>query len=305
MENYMTTSDEVKKTQILSIDSEIEKSRAIQEVQGAIFMARKFPRDEMLSAKKILHMAKYVEFAEKALYAYPRGGNMITGLSIRAAESMARCWGNLSYGTKNLQQNISENISEILAYCWDLETNVRSEKIFKSKLVREYKNGAVNLTSARDIYEKEANDSSRRLRSCILAIIPDYIQEKFIKQCEKTLIGEIESSLQDKIVALINDFKKIGISEEIIIAKMGVPLNKLVAKNIVFLTTIYNSIKDGFAPASHFFDIKPEEQKKVNEVLSSLKKGKKNKNEIADVAPEVEKQAETFYEQLEMNNAEA
>ena len=71
----------------------IEQSRAITEVQGAIMMAKRFPRDEQRALEKILDGCKYVGLAEVAQYAYPRGGEMVEGPSIHLAKEMAA--GNL------------------------------------------------------------------------------------------------------------------------------------------------------------------------------------------------------------------
>lgn len=270
-------------TKFNDIQQEVEKARAIQEVQGSIIMARQFPRNEQTVLNKLAITAKSMKFAEQAIYAYPRGGSMITGLSIRAAETLANYWGNLLYGTKILSQKITENSSEIMAYCWDMETNVRSEKVFRCSLIRETKSGGYALTSGRDIYEKEANDSSRRLRSCILAIVPTYISEEFKQMCENTLIGSTEKTLQERTEDLLSKFEEIGISKAIIEKKMGVTVDKLVAKNIVMLGYIYNSIKSNYAPATQFFDIETEEQKQVNNALKKanvrLKRTDEAKNE--------------------------
>lgn len=262
-----------------SAGQEVERARAIQEVQGAIFMARQLPRDEAFSRKKIMAATQNLLFAERAIYAYPRGGSMIMGPSIRAAETLALNWGNLLTGTKILSQSTEQHKSELMVYCWDLESNVRAERIFVSSHIREKKSGNEIITSARDIYEKEANDSSRRLRACILAIIPNYITEEFVKNCEKRLLGNEETTLEERITALVNNFNDIGITEQDLKDKMGVSPEKFVAKNIVFLGHIYNSIKDGFAPASHFFKIEDKKQKEINETLKKLKRTKNKAEE--------------------------
>lgn len=275
-------------TQFNSVQNEVEKSRALQEVQGAIVMARKFPRDEVIVLKQLKNAAKSLKLAEQAIYAYPRGGSMITGPSIRAAETLAQYWGNLLSGTKILSQNAADHTSEVMAYCWDLETNVRNERTFKSSHIRETKSGNKILTSSRDIYEKEANDASRRLRSCILATIPKHITEEFMSFCENTLIGSTGKTLQERIEDLLNKFAEIGITKEIIEKKMGVTTDKFVAKNIVMLGYIYNTIKDNIAPASMFFDIPTPVQKQLNSAL------KKNKENVKVNSEPTEPQQETF-----------
>lgn len=259
----------------LTVGGEVEKARAIQEVQGAIIMARQLPRNIEAAKNRIMAASKSMLFAEKAIYAYPRGGSMIMGPSIRAAETLANNWGNVLFGFKTLTQNLDGHFSEIMTYCWDLETNTRAERVFKVLHIREKSGGNTTLTNPRDIYEKEANDASRRVRACILAIIPNFIVEEMIKNCEQTLLGNSEITLEDRIKSLISNFAQIGITEADLQSKMGVAPEKFVAKNIVYLGHIYNSIKDGFAPASQFFKLDDKKQKEINETLKKIK-AKKN-----------------------------
>lgn len=299
--DYLAQKENSNLTKFSSVSSEIEKARAIQEVQGAILMARQFPRDEELAKQKILRSCKNLKFAESAIYAYPRGGSMIMGPSIRAAETMAKYWGNLLHGSKTLAQNQNENTSDIMTYCWDLENNVRAEKVFKSAHIRETKNGNKVLTSNRDIYEKEANDSSRRIRACILSIIPQEIVEELLDACEETLVGKSDKTLQERIDEMVKKFEEIGITKEMIVKRMGVQLDKLVAKNVVSLGYVYNSIKENFAPASQFFDITPEAQKQLNEAQKNFKNtGKsKEKEQYQPTQEELDEIAAAYYEELE------
>lgn len=294
----MIEQDKTNTTQFVSAQAEIEKSKAIQEVQGAIIMARQFPRNEALVMQNLKNAAKNTRLAEQAIYAYPRGGSMITGLSIRAAETLAQYWGNLLSGTKILSQNAADHSSEVMAYCWDMETNVRNERVFKSSHVRETKQGNKILTSNRDIYEKEANDASRRLRSCILATIPKHVTEEFMNLCEQALIGATGKTLQERTEEMLKKFEEIGISKQIIEKKIGVTTDKFVAKNIVMLGYIYNSIKENVAPASMFFDIPTAVEKQLNSAL------KKNKETVKVNTEASEPKQETFIDIAEYGEIE-
>ena len=140
-------------------------SRQTQEVQGAIFMAKQFPRDEYRAIEKITRMCERMSLAEQATYSYPRGGKQVTGPSIRLAEAIAQAWGNIDCGVIELENK--NGASELMAYAWDLETNTRVTKMFKVKHVRDTKKGSTALTDSRDIYEATANFGARRLLSLI------------------------------------------------------------------------------------------------------------------------------------------
>src|SRR5690625_4240267 len=103
-------------------------SREMEEVKGQIFMARQFPRNVFQSEQRILDACKRPSLAQTAVYRYPRGGTSVEGPSIRLAEVLAQNWGNLAFGIKELEQRNGESVA--MAYAWDLETNVREEKVF-------------------------------------------------------------------------------------------------------------------------------------------------------------------------------
>ena len=148
----------------------IEASRAVAEAQGKLLIAKKFPRDEIAAYSKAIEACRRKTMAKKAFYAYPRGGQTVEGPTIRFAEELARCWGNIDYGIKELSQDGGK--SELQAYAWDLETNAQSVQNFTNPHQREVKGKMQSLTSQRDIYEANANMATRRMRARILAILP-------------------------------------------------------------------------------------------------------------------------------------
>lgn len=257
-----------------NVGQEVEKSRALQEVQAAIFMARQFPRDEFRAQKKIMEAAKRLSMAEKAIYCYPRGGQQIKGASIRTAETIAKYWGNLSYGIKELSQNSGDHTSEMMAYCWDMESNVRVERIFKVTHIRDTKSGGKLLTDQRDIYEKTANDGARRLRAAILEVLPADIVEDFLQACEKTLEGSSDKPLKERIAAMLKAFEDFGVTQEMIEQKIGTRAENFVVKNVVDLGSIYNSIKNNFAPVEQYFDMPTAVEKQTAETTKKLKASK-------------------------------
>ena len=124
--------------------AEMVVSRQAQEVQAAMVIAKKFPRNEVDSYNRIMRSCQRKSLAEQSMYEYPKGGTKVTGPSIRLAEAMAQNWGNIDFGIIELEQKNGE--SQVMAYAWDLETNTRQTKIFSVPHVRETKKGNVELT---------------------------------------------------------------------------------------------------------------------------------------------------------------
>lgn len=239
-----------------SIDAgamQIATTRSAQEVQAAVIVAKRFPRDEQAAFTRIVKACKRKALAERATYAYKRGGSMVTGPSIRLAEVLAQSWGNMSSGIVELEQRDGESV--LLAYAWDLETNRREEKVFTVKHERHTKERSYALTDPRDIYEVCANNGARRLRACILAVIPGDITEAAVAECERTLSGDGKEPLTDRARKMVAAFAELGITKEMIEGRLTHPTAAIVEAELSQLRAIFTSIRDGVSRREEWFDV--------------------------------------------------
>ena len=232
---------------------EIATSRVAQEVQAQMVVAKKFPRNEAVSFQKIMRACKRKGLAEQSMYAYPKGGSMVQGASIRLAEELARDWGNIDFGIVELEQKRGESI--MMAYCWDLETNVRQTKVFTVPHKRYTRKGTYPLTDPREIYEMTANQGARRLRACILGVIPGDVVEASVEECKKTLAGNNQEPLGDRVRKMVAVFSQMGVTVEQIEKRLGHNLDATTEIELVNLRSIYTSIKDNMADVRDFFPI--------------------------------------------------
>ena len=244
----------------------IEASRAVAEAQGKLIIAKRFPRDEVQAYAKAMEACQRVTMAEKAFYSFPRGGQTVEGPTIRFAEELARCWGNIDYGIKELSQD--DGKSEMQAYAWDLETNAQSVQNFTNPHQREQGKKMVTLTSQRDIYENNANMATRRLRSRILAILPSWFVEDCIAECKKTLAGQNETPLVDRVKKMVVQFAKLGVTQEQIESRLKKKIDTMNADDFVEYIGIYNAIKQGESKIAEWF-----EAEKVASDLTEVLKG--------------------------------
>lgn len=237
-----------------STTTEMMVTRQAQEVQAAMVVAKRFPRDENASFARIMQSCQRKGLAERAMYEYPRGGQNVTGPSIRLAEAMAQNWGNLDFGITELEQKPGE--STVMAYCWDLETNTRQTKIFTVPHIRQSKKGAQVLTDPRDIYEMVANQGARRLRSCILGVIPGDIVDAAVEQCNRTLTSGDNTPLPDRIRNMVFSFQsKMGVPKECLEQYIGCKAEAFTEQSVVRLRNVYNSIKEGRANREDYFNL--------------------------------------------------
>ena len=243
----------------------IEASRAIAEAQGKLVIAKRFPRDEVQSYAKAVEACQRPTMAAKAFYSFPRGGQTVEGPTIRFAEELARCWGNIDYGIKELSQD--DGKSEMQAYAWDLETNAQSVQNFTNPHKREQGKKMVTLTSQRDIYENNANMATRRLRSRILAILPAWFVEDAIAECKKTLAGQNDTPLIDRVKKMVVQFAKLGVTQEMIEKRLKRKVDTMTSDDFVEYVGIYNAVKGGESKIADWFDA----QKEASDLTEALK----------------------------------
>lgn len=246
------------KGMLRSSQTEMMISRQAQEVQAAMVIAKKFPRDEYESMEKIKRTCQRATLAEQAIYSYPRGGQNVSGPSVRLAEALAQNWGNIDYGIIELEQK--EGKSEMMAYAWDLETNTRVTKIFSVEHKRDTKKGSYVLTDSRDIYEATANFGARRMRACILGVIPGDVVEMAVNECKETQkkgYGELPS--QEKINKIEKLFKKdFGVTKKQLEEYTGMNMADFGADECTDLWGVYTALKNAQAKVEDYFNVEPE-----------------------------------------------
>ena len=256
---------------------EIESARAIAEVQAALLVARRFPRDPYKAMEKLLESCRRVEFAEEATYAYPRGGERVSGPSIRFAEEGARDWGNIEFGLREL--GVYGDETEMQAYAWDLETNNRSVQTFRVKHARWTKDkGLVKLSGdPRDIYENNTNLGQRRVRGRLLAIMPPEFVAAGLKECALTLRRAADGGdsipFTDRIQTLVQKFAKAGIKSDHLERRLGHKVADMLPDEYTDLVAIYKSLADKMSHPSDWFDVPKgtttsEKADKLNEKLA-------------------------------------
>jgi hypothetical protein len=258
-----------------------EQQRAIAEVQAAMMLARANPRDERKAMDRILMSCARPSLAEQAVYQYARGGTDISGPSIRLAEAIAQAWGNLQYGVRELSRD-HENAT-VQAYAWDLETGTRREVTFQVPLIRSTKKGSYRLEDPRDIYETVANQGARRVRACILALIPGDVVDAAVEQCEATMKAKADVS-PESIRKMVEAFAAVGVTREQIELRIQRRLDSITPAQVVQLKKIYASLRDGMSNVSDWFDVQqasaPQEQEKKS--LASKIMGARRQMQVSD-----------------------
>lgn len=236
-----------------------EEAREMQEVFIKAKLAKEFIRDVNYTMQNILRECENRALAEQAQFEFPRGGETVKGPSIRLIEVIARYWGNMVSGVKELsrvRQPDGTEVATVKAFAWDMETNYQDEKVFDVPLVRATKKGTYRLTDPRDQYEMVANQGARRKRACIQAVIPGWVIDQALEQCDKTLEADKgKESLETRKEKMLAAFQKHAdwITIEHLAAYVGKEPDKLSARDLVRLTRVYSAIEEGFTKPETVF----------------------------------------------------
>lgn len=247
--------------------SSAESQRAVAEVQSAMIVAKMNPRDPIAATDRILNACTRATLADAAVYTYARGGSNVSGPSIRLAEAMAQCWGNLQFGIRELDKRNGE--STVQAFAWDVETNTKREMTFQVSHTRHTKRGVYRLEDPRDIYETIANQGARRLRACILAIIPGDVTEAAVKQCEVTMHAKADIT-PEAMKKMMEAFEVFGVSKEQIEKRIQRRVDAIQPAQVVSLKKIYASLRDGMSVAQDWFEKDEEASKLVDSPANKI-----------------------------------
>jgi hypothetical protein len=244
------------------------QSREIAEIQSALIIAQRFPRDEKKCLDNILTLCQRPSLAQKAMYSYSRGGADITGPSIHLAKAILQRWKNCTSGIRELEDNGKESLVE--AYAYDLENNYKEVKQFRVPHVRHTRKGSYPLTDPRDIYELVANNGSRRERACILSVIPGDVVEAAVEECMKTLKASAQCT-PERVKKMVEMFlEKFGVAKEQIEARIQRRIDSITPAQLVALGNIFNSLTDGMSSPEDWFE-KPQKVESTKAKPNSLK----------------------------------
>lgn len=224
-----------------------EASRNQHEMQAAIIVAKKFPRDEAAAFAKLMKAALRPSFAEDAAYKFPRGGQDVTGPSVNVAREAARVWGNIRYGLEVIRDDHTSRL--IRGWAWDMETNtkVEAEDDFKKMIQRkDGRGGTVWLTpDERDLRELTNRRGAILMRNCILQLLPKDLIEDALFQCTATLKDKSAKDPEGTRKRLVVNFSAVNVTPEMIAQKLGHPLAEASPDELAELQGVYTSIKDG------------------------------------------------------------
>jgi len=215
----------------------VEQARAVAEVAAAVQVAQQCPRDIRRAWAEMEEACRRYSLAERAFYQVPSRGR---GPSVHLARELARIWGNLDSGVHELSRDDDRGMSEIRAYAWDQQTNVRTARTFQVPHRR--MGGGAKLTDLTDIYLNNQNIGARAVRECIFAALPaDYV-ERAQDICRETLQKGDGTPLLDRVAKMVEAFAGIGVTVGRLETKIGRPRGQWTAVDVADMLVAFRSI---------------------------------------------------------------
>lgn len=229
--------------------TKVEQQRAVAEVQAAVLVAQQVPRDLARCLRDLETSCRQISLAERAFFRYSRGGQSVTGATVHLAREIARCFGNVDYGIKELSRDPhagEHGQSEMLAYCWDQQTNVRQSNTFIVPWERHTSRGVSGLTDPRDLYENNANMGARRMREAIFAVVPTWIVEQAIAWCHETIQrGPGDKPFAQQVAETVGWFATARVTKAMLEAKIGRPADQWTPPDVATLRVVATSLQRG------------------------------------------------------------
>ena len=228
----------------------IEQSRAVAEVQAAIIVAQQCPRDMGRAWAEMRASCGRLALANRAFYSVPNRGN---GPSVHLARELARIWGNIDYGVKELRRDDILRESEIQAYAWDQQTNVRSTRSLIVPHAKMAGGQRKPLADLSDVYLNNQNVGARAVRECVFTVLPaDFVAEAQ-EICRTTIEKGDGQPLDKRIGAMVEVFAGLRVTLAQMETKLARPRGQWTAVDIADLTVVYSSIKRGEVSAEDAF----------------------------------------------------
>ncbi len=218
----------------------VEQSRAVAEVQAAIVVAQQCPRDMVRAWAEMRAACGRLGLASRAFYSVTNRGS---GPSVHLARELARIWGNLDYGVRELRRDDEAGQSEIQAYAWDQQTNVRPTRSLIVPHARMKDKKRVPLTDLTDVYLNNQNIGARAVRECLFSVMPaDYVAEAQ-ELCRATIEKGDGQPLDRRIADMVAAFGQLGVKVGQIETRLGHKRGQWTAADVADLGVVFSSIK--------------------------------------------------------------
>lgn len=231
-----------------------------------ISTARAYPRSLDKVRKDALALATADEATARSMfYVLPRAGNKIEGPTVRFAEVIGSCWGNIRYGARVV--NTDETFITAQGMAFDLEKNIAITMEVRRRIRDRY-----NRRYNDDMIQVTGNAAcSIALRNAILRVVPGW--KSIYEQAKAASTGKGQT-MEARVANAIKAFNQIGAKTVDILRvlkRRGVP--DITLDDLITLNGIRTAIQDGETTWGQILDDLPKSEEEMQEQIKRDFKG--------------------------------
>jgi len=222
------------------------------EIDRQIETAKRYPRVLEASRGELLEICTMSEdVATDCMYALPRKEKgktkMIEGPSVRFAENLVYCWGNIRAGARIVDEG--QEFITAQGWCADLQKNTGLSVEVKRKITGQYGRFSADMVAM------TANAAcSIALRNSIFDCIPKALWWDVYLKTRQRAVGD-EATLQMRRDRAIGYFVKAGAEEAKIYTALGIEDKSQITLDILaILKGLAQAVKDGEIPIDRVFE---------------------------------------------------
>ena len=227
-------------------------AQASAEYDVQIATAKRYPRSVTEFKADLLSMATLDrDTAESMFYALPRAGKIIEGPSVRLAEIVTACYGNLRSGARIV--SIDQNFVTAEGMAMDMEKNVSVQVQVQRRITNKQ-----GVRYKDDMIQTTCNAAcSIALRQAVFKVVPMALVKPAYLAARKVAIGDA-STLADRRAKMFTHFSKMGVAEEKVCARVGrAGPEDIALADLGVLIGLANAIRDGDTTVDQAFPEPP------------------------------------------------
>lgn len=235
----------------------VEQARAVAQVAAQVQVAQQFPRDLERVRVELAEACKSYELAAVSFWSLPNRGQ---GLSVHLARELAVIWGNVDYGVHELRRDDEAHMSEVQAFCWDMQRNSKATRTFQvphaitvtDKRTRVQSRQAI--IDLQDVYRNNQNAGARAMRECVFATLPRWLVDTAERMLRETKRQGPGTPLEERVATMIAGAQRFRVTQAQLEHRVGRPAAAWTHEDVSDLEVVAQSIVRGDTTVAEQFD---------------------------------------------------
>lgn len=210
------------------------------ETDTQISTAKRFPRSVTQFKRDAKEMACLdEETAMSCFYSLPRDGKNLEGPSVRLAEIVQSCWGNIKAGSRVIDDDGKMVTAQ--GFCWDLQRNVQVAVEVKRRVTK--KDGK---RYSDDMIVVACNAACAiAFRNAVFKVIPMAFVREVYLEAKRCAIGDAKT-LTARRQKMVDSFAKIGVDPTRIFARLEKKgIEDITLDDLGTMIGLWTAIKEG------------------------------------------------------------